>query len=78
MVEFYSGFDLERNSWTGMWYDNGSITIDDICLVCKEDLQKAEMELREEQRKEKEAAALEKKEPSEKAKVGTESEHRRC
>jgi hypothetical protein len=39
MVEFQNGFDLENNRWVGMWYDNGNITVDDICLVCKEEIQ---------------------------------------
>lgn len=39
MVEHQNGFDLENNRWVGMWYDNGDITIDDICLACKESIQ---------------------------------------
>lgn len=45
MVEYQNGFDMENNRWVGMWYDNGNITVDDICLVCKEDMQ-----IREQQR----------------------------
>jgi len=46
MVEFQSGFDIENNRWVGMWYENGNISIDDICMACKE-----EIHVREQQRK---------------------------
>lgn len=44
MVEHRNGFDLENNRWVDMWYDNGNITIDDICLACKEDIQRWEQQ----------------------------------
>jgi len=44
MVEYQNGFDMENNRWVGMWYDNGNITVDDICLVCKGDIQAREQQ----------------------------------
>ncbi|KAE9972618.1 hypothetical protein EG327_009444, partial [Venturia inaequalis] len=39
MVEHQNGFDFQNNRWVGMWYDNGNVVIDDICLACKESIQ---------------------------------------
>ncbi|TID20237.1 hypothetical protein E6O75_ATG07697 [Venturia nashicola] len=39
MLEHRNGLNLQNDRWVGMWYDNGNVMIDDICLACKEMIQ---------------------------------------
>jgi len=55
-VEFCPGFDADSNSCNSLWYETGSIAIDDICDDCKEAMRKADIQLKEQQRQEREMA----------------------
>ena len=55
-VEFCPNFDVDSNACSSLWYETGSIAIDDICEDCKEAMRRTDRELKEQQRKEREMA----------------------
>jgi hypothetical protein len=55
-VEFCPSFDTDSNACGALWYETGSIAVDDICDDCKEAMRTADVQLKEQQRKEKEMA----------------------
>jgi hypothetical protein len=53
-VEFCPGFDPDSNSCNSLWYETGSIAIDDICEDCKEAMRQEDVRLRALQSRERE------------------------
>lgn len=48
-VEFCPSYNSDTNSCNALWYETGSIAIDDICEDCKDAMRREDVKMKEEQ-----------------------------